>query len=566
MKFEEMKYSRPNHKAVLAELESIQNRIKNAENYEMFKKAFLDLDELMQHVDTQANLCYIRHTINTADEFYKQETDYFDEINPVLEEYITQINRAILESDYSKQLREEIPQTWFTKAEFGLKSMSPEIVEDLQNEAKLQSAYQALVASAKIPFEGETYTLASLQKKMADKNREVRKEATKAYWQWFADHEEEIGKIYSDMVDVRTRMAKKLGFENYVPLGYLKMQRLDYDKEDVEKYRENVLKAVVPVCTALYEKQAKSLGYPDFNIPAWDEKIEFVSGNPAPKHSRDEMVQAALKMYQDLSPETGEYFEKMVNQNLMDLDAKPHKAAGGYCTGLNDYKVPFIFANFNGTNSDVETLTHEAGHGFQAYSSRNIVPASVMWPTMESAEIHSMSMEFFTWPWMKDFFEEDTDKYYFSHLGGSVKFIPYGVLVDHFQHEVYEHPEWTHEQRMDCFRRLEKEYLPHKDYEGIDVLERGGWWMRQLHIFMNPFYYIDYTLAQVCALQFWKRLQDQDPKAFEDYKAICELGGTLPFKEIVKKANLKVPFEDGCLDETMDSVSEWFKDRNNADY
>lgn len=566
MKFEEFEYSRPDQQAVLSELDEIENRIKNADNYETVKKAFLKLDELMRHYQTQYNLCYIRHTINTADDFYSAEQDFFDESNPVIENHLNQINRALLESPFADELKKDVSEVWFKKAEFGLKSMSEEIIEDMQADAKLQSAYQALIASAKIPFEGETYTLASLQKKMADKDRDVRKAATKAYWGWFEDHEQEIGKIYDDMVKVRTKMAAKLGFENFIPLGYLNMQRLDYDQNDVEQYRKNVLEDVVPVCNELYEKQAAALGYPDFHIPAWDEKIEFLSGNPSPKHSKDEMVATALNMYQELSPETGEYFQKMVDQDLMDLESKPGKAAGGYCTGIPDYKVPFIFANFNGTNSDVETLTHEAGHGFQAYSSRNIVPVTEMWPTMESAEIHSMSMEFFTWPWMKNFFEEDTDKYYFSHLGGSVKFIPYGVLVDHFQHEVYAHPEWSHEERMACWRKLEKEYLPHKNYDEIDVLERGGWWMRQLHIFMNPFYYIDYTLAQVCALQFWKRLQDQDPKAFEDYKAICEVGGTQPFREIVKKANLKVPFEEGCLKETMESISDWYKDKNNADY
>lgn len=566
MKFEEFEYRRPDAKALMNDLNEILAEVKNAASYEEFKDAFNRLDELSRHYRTQYNICYIRHTINTADPFYKEEQDFFDENSPVFFEKLNQIYKAMIESPYAEELKKDVSPVWFKKVEYGLKSMSPEIIEDMQEDAKLQSAYQALVASAQIPFEGETYTLASLQKKMADDDREVRKEATKKYWQWFADHEQEIGKIYDDMVKVRTRMAKTLGFENYIPLAYLQMERLDYDQNDVEQYRKNVLRDVVPVCNELYEKQAAALGYDDMHIPAWDEKTEFLSGNPTPKHSPEEMVQAALNMYRELSPETGKYFETMVEHDLMDLESKPGKAAGGYCTGLPDYRVPFIFANFNGTNGDVETLTHEAGHGFQAWSSRNIFPVTEMWPTMESAEIHSMSMEFFTWPWMKNFFEEDTDKYYFSHLGGSVKFIPYGVLVDHFQHEVYAHPEWSHDERMACWRRLEKEYLPHKNYDEIDVLERGGWWMRQLHIFMHPFYYIDYTLAQVCALQFWKRLQDKDPDAFADYKAICEVGGTLPFKKIVETANLKVPFEDGCLKETMESISNWYAGKSNADY
>ncbi len=335
------------------------------------------------------------------------------------------------------------------------------------------------------------------------------------------------------------------------------MERLDYDQNDVANYRKQVLEDVVPFDNMLYEKQRQRLGYDQ--LQAWDEKIEFLDGNPTPKYDREEMVKRALKMYRELDPETGKFFEFMVEHDLLDLDSYPGKAAGGYCTFMPDFESPFIFANFNGTSHDAEVLTHEAGHAFQSYSSKENFPFECVWTTMESAEIHSMSMEFFTYPWMKSFFEDDVNKYYYSHLGGTLKFLPYGVLVDHFQHEVYAHPEMSHEERMATWRRLEKQYLPHKNYEEIPFLERGGWWMRQLHIFMDPFYYIDYTLAQVCALQFWTRMQKEDPKAFEDYKKICKLGGKLPFRQIVETANLKVPFEEGCLKDTVKEVEKWYE-------
>ena len=206
----------------------------------------------------------------------------------------------------------------------------------------------------------------------------------------------------------------------------------------------------------------------------------------------------------------------------------------------------------------METLTHEAGHAFQVWSSTPVFPSDLAWPTSESAEIHSMSMEFFTWPWMESFFGDEADRYRFAHLSGAVKFLPYGVLVDHFQHEVYAHPDWTADERNACWRSLEKQYLPHKDYSGIDVLERGGWWMRQLHIFMDPFYYIDYTLAQVAALQFLARMLDRDSGAFQDYLQICRLGGTLPFRDLMHRANLRVPFEPGCLKDTAATLRQWF--------
>ncbi len=566
MKFAEMEYKHPDRDALLEELAEIESRLKNAKDYDEFYQAFVDYETLGSHYGTQQNIASIRHTIDTRDDFYTKEDDYFNEINPVVGHAQNQIIKAIFDSPFVEQLRKDVPETFFTTNEFALQVISPEIIEDIQEENKYASDYQKLVASAQIEFDGKTYTLAGLEDKMNDKDREVRKRAHKAYWGWFAEHEKELGEIYDKLVKIRTRMARKKGYDNYIPLGYLRMMRLDYNKDDVEVYRKNVLKDVVPVCMDLYRKQAARLGYDGDTLPVWDEKVEFESGNPRPKYQDKELVNKALNMYKELSPETGEFFQAMVDDELMDLNAKPGKAAGGYCTSLADYKRPFIFANGNGTSHDVETLTHEAGHAFQYWSSKDIFPPELAWPTMESAEIDSMSMEFFTWPWMKSIFEEDTDKYYFSHLSGAVKFLPYGVLVDHFQHEVYANPDWTPDERMTCWRRLEKQYLPQKDYEEIDFLERGGWWMRQLHIFLNPFYYIDYTLAQVAALQFWARMQKEDPKAFEDYKKVCAAGGTLPFRGLIELANLKVPFEEGCLGETMEEVQKWFDGHDASSY
>lgn len=565
MKFSEFVYERPDKDAILAKLDQIEKDLKEADSYEAFLAAFKDYDALLRHTSTLQSIAEVRHTIDTRDEFYSQEADFFDETMPEISSRQADVISAILDSPYAEQLKNDVPETWFMTNENARKTISPEIVEDLKEENKLASAYQKLVASAQIDFDGKTWTLAGLEEKMNDKDRSVREAAHKAYWNWFAENEKEIGEIYDKMVKVRTRMANKMGYDTYTPFGYLRMNRMDYDRNDVEQYRKNVLADVVPVAQKLYKAQTERLGFGD-SLPVWDEKVEFLSGNPTPKHSKDEMVQAALKMYQELDPKAGEFFQFMVDNELLDLESKPGKAAGGYCTSFPDYRAPFIFANFNKTQHDAEVLTHEAGHAFQSYSSRDIFPMECVWPTMESAEIHSMSMEFFTWPWMQSFFEEDTDKYYYAHLGGAVKFLPYGVLVDHFQHEVYEHPEWNHDQRMACWRELEKQYLPHKDYTGVDVLERGGWWMRQLHIFMHPFYYIDYTLAQVAALQFWKRLMDKDPQAFEDYKKICNVGGTLPFRKIVETAGLKVPFEPGCLKDTMAAVENWYADKDASQY
>ena len=555
MQFQEYAYQHMDALSLQKQLSELAEQIQQAKTIEQVQDCIKKVDTIRRFVATQVSLVEIRHTVDTKDAYYTKEQEYLDTVLPELEKDYEKINRALLESSFLEELKHRLPETFFLQKEMDLKAFDPIIIEDMQEENRLMTKYQALIASAEIPFDGEIYNLSSLEVKTNSSDRIVRKRALQAYWNWFEQHEEEVAQIFDQMIKVRTRMAQKLGYDNFIALGYARMHRYDYDQEDVAKYRRQVLKDVVPLCSALYKRQQKRLGYD--TLHAWDEKVEFLQGNPTPKYDRAELVKRAQKMYHELSKETGVFFDFMVEHELLDLDSKPGKAAGGYCTFMPDYKSPFIFANFNQTQHDAEVLTHEAGHAYQIYESRDIYPSDCVWPTYESCEIHSMSMEFFTHPWMQSFFEEDVNRYYYSHMAGSLKFLPYGVLVDHFQHEVYAHPEMSHQERMDTWRRLEKEYLPHKNYEEVEILERGGWWMRQAHIFMSPFYYIDYTLAQVCAMQFWARMENKDPKAFEDYQHICKIGGTLPFRKIVKEAGLIVPFEEGCLAQVTGSVSQW---------
>lgn len=555
MQFQEYAYQHMDALSLQKQLSELAEQIQQAKTIEQVQDCIKKVDTIRRFVATQVSLVEIRHTVDTKDAYYTKEQEYLDTVLPELEKDYEKINRALLESSFLEELKHRLPETFFLQKEMDLKAFDPIIIEDMQEENRLMTKYQALIASAEIPFDGEIYNLSSLEVKTNSSDRIVRKRALQAYWNWFEQHEEEVAQIFDQMIKVRTRMAQKLGYDNFIALGYARMHRYDYDQEDVAKYRRQVLKDVVPLCSALYKRQQERLGYN--TLHAWDEKVEFLQGNPTPKYDRAELVKRAQKMYHELSKETGVFFDFMVEHDLLDLDSKPGKAAGGYCTFMPDYKSPFIFANFNQTQHDAEVLTHEAGHAYQIYESRDIYPSDCVWPTYESCEIHSMSMEFFTHPWMQSFFEEDVNRYYYSHMAGSLKFLPYGVLVDHFQHEVYTHPEMSHQERMDTWRRLEKEYLPHKNYEEVEILERGGWWMRQAHIFMSPFYYIDYTLAQVCAMQFWARMENKDPKAFEDYQHICKIGGTLPFRKIVKEAGLIVPFEEGCLAQVTGSVSQW---------
>ena len=557
MKFEEFKYERPELSEVQKQYALYEEKMKVCQDADEFMVLFKEINQFRGHLSSMMALASLRYTIDTSDEFYVKENDYWDENSPYYQQCNNQFYRTILESPLRKQLEERIPSTFFQLIENELKCFDEVIMEDLQLENKLASEYQKLIASAKIEFDGKTYNLASLSALTQSKDRDLRRRASYAHVQYFEEHEKEFDRIYDDLVHVRDKMAKKLGFKNYTELGYVRMNRFDYNEAMVDNYRRQVLKDVVPLANELSEKQRIRLGLDQLHF--YDLNCEFESGNPAPIGTPEQLVAKAQKMYHELSDETGQFFDLMVNNHLLDLVSKPNKASGGYCTYIQDYEAPFIFSNFNGTSGDVDVLTHEAGHAFQVYQSREAGIPEIEFPTYESCEIHSMSMEFITWPWSKEFFGKDTEKYHYLHLSSAVKFIPYGIAVDHFQHIVYNHPDLTPDERKAEWRRLEKMYLPYKNYDDCDFLERGGYWFRQGHIFTSPFYYIDYTLAQVCALQFWERTQKKDPQAWSDYLTLCKLGGTKSFLQLLEASHLKSPFMDGGLQECMDSAKAYLE-------
>lgn len=553
--FKDFQYTRPDMKNFEEKFKKLLEAFTTADSFEKQDLMMKEINVLRSQFETMETLVHIRHTIDTTDEYYDRENDYIDEVRPTYEGLINEYYRALLTSAYRNQLEEKWGKQLFRVAECQLKTFSPEIIEDLQQENKLVSQYTKLRASAKIIFEGEERNLSQMTPFLESSNRETRKAAQEAFTGFFMEHEEEFDNIYDNLVKIRTKIAHKLGFDNFISLAYARLTRTDYDAKMVEGYRKQVLENIVPIAGKLRERQAKRLKLG--KLKYYDEPFEFITGNAVPKGSSQWILEQGKKMYRELSPETHEFFTYMVERELLDLVAKKGKGGGGYCTYLSKYKAPFIFSNFNGTSGDVDVLTHEAGHAFQVYCSRNYEVPEYIWPTLEACEIHSMSMEFFAWPWMDLFFKEDATKYKFTHLSSSLLFIPYGALVDEFQHWVYHQPEATATERKRVWRELEMKYLPHRDYEDNDFLHRGGFWFRQGHIFSNPFYYIDYTLAQVCAFQFWKKAEEDRQRAWEDYLRLCKAGGSKSFLELVAIANLRNPFEEGTVASVIPDIHQW---------
>lgn len=556
MKFSEMKYERPDVEQIRKQAEEICRRFASAKSLEEADEALVEWDNRMKHVETMMSLAYIRHSIDTGDEFYENEVEFIDENSPVFTEIQQGFIRLLVENPFRSGLENKYGRLMFINAEIFLKAFSPDIIPETQETNKLETAYQKLIASAQIDFDGETKTIAQLFPYKQSPDDSVRRAAWLAEADFYNKHGSELDEIFDRLVDLRQRKAQKLGYDNFVRLGYLQMNRNCYYPDDVDRFRKAVVKYIVPVADRLYREQSERTGL-SYPFSFADAALRFRDGNPCPQGTSDDILRTGRELYHELSEESGKFIDMMLDNELMDVLSKKGKAGGGYCSQLADYKVPFIFANFNGTADDVEVITHEAGHAFAFYMARDIVPSDNQSPTLEACEIHSMTMEFFGWRKSDEFFGEQADKFRYSHLFGAITFIPYGTMVDHFQHIIYENPGLSPEERHDVWKKLIAEYMPWMRLDGSPFYGEGKGWQRQLHIYENPFYYIDYCLAQTVALEFWCIMQKAPDEAWQRYMRLVGKAGTQTFKELVETAGLSSPFSPETLQQVAEEAVSW---------
>lgn len=556
MKFNDMQYVHLDAQQLKNEIIETVEKFKSAKTFQEADKAFYEYGKICDRVETQSALAYIRHTVNTLDEFYDREQEFLDESLPVLSEYFQMMTKVLLESPFRAEFTEKYGELMFINEEMELKTFSPEIVADLQEENKLTTEYEKLLASAQIDFRGEICTVSQLAPYKQSADDEIRLQAWTAEGNFYKENKAELDRFFEELVHLRDKIAKKLGLSDFTTLGYYRMKRNSYNKADVAKFRTAVQKYLVPLADKIYRETAERIGK-DYPLSYADSALMFRSGNPKPCGSADDILETAKKFYHELSPETAEFIDFMLQNELLDVLSKKGKAQGGYCIEIPDYKAEFIFANFNGTSDDVETVTHEAGHAFAGYTARDIFPAALRMPTMESCEIHSMSMEFFAWKAAGEFYGEEADKFKYSHLAAAIKFIPYGTMVDHFQHIVYEHPELTPEQRDKTWKELTGVYMPWIKLGEIPFYGDGCAWQRQHHIYSSPFYYIDYCFAQTVALEFWALIQKDEEKAWESYKKLVGFAGTKKFTDLVKDAGLESPFDEETLKSVCEEAANW---------
>lgn len=552
-KFNNIEYVRPDFARVKKEFRANIEAIKAADSYSAAKSAFLANNRLFEVAATMVSAAKIRNTMDTTDKFYDDEMKALNKSLVMLAPMLKKQNVALMQSRYIAEFKADYGEQLFRQIDADIRTQNNKILLSMLRESNLTREYSKLAASCSVEFGGEKCNFYGLLKFMQSPDREVRRQA---FSEWAALYEgiaPKLDDIYTKLVKLRVGMAKKLGFKSYIELAYLSRGRFDYTPKDIEDFRGLVKKYVVPACAEIYEQKRARLELDKLHY--YDETINYKEGNPVPDGTPEELVEAARKMYNSLSPETGEFFEFMTRYELYDLLTRPGKHLGGYCTALPGYKAPFIFSNFNGTSADVDVLTHEAGHAFEYYTASRALPLFQQhYSTSEINEIHSMTMEHFAYPYMDKFFGKNAARYRYAHLANALCAIPYLVSVDEFQHRVFEKPEMSADERYAVWKQIEQTYLPWRDYDGNSFLEKGGFWLQKQHIFMYPFYYVDYALAQICAFQYYAMMKADNDAAWESYLSLCRAGGSRGYFELLEYAGLKKPFDEETVKGAVETV------------
>ncbi|MEC7983878.1 MAG: M3 family oligoendopeptidase [Myxococcota bacterium] len=557
--FSEFPYRRLSAEEVEHSVNRVLKDFQNAEDVEEQVEVLRKWDQHQKEWDDYGSISYVHFSQNTADKHAKKEKDFYDSLSPVIKGEKQKIIKNILRSPYRKNLETRFGKNLFDRWELSLQAFDTKIIDNKRSESKLISRYTALLSQTKIPFRGKERTLSTMSPFYSSSDRSTRKEARIAQDKAFERHADTLDDIYDQMVKLRHRMALDMGYASYTEMAYAELSRTDYDKEDVAEFRRQIANDLLPITQNILDKRAQRLGVDSYQF--YDEGLMDPQGEIEPKGTHDWMLEQAQIMFSEMGDDFGSFFSMMRERGLMDLKSRENKSRGGYCALFSSQGAPFIFANFNGTQGDVRVFTHECGHAFQCYQSKDVPLSDLIWPTMEAAEIHSMSLEFLTYPWMHLFFKEDTDRFIQSHLERALIFIPYGVAIDEFQHLVYENPDATPADRAKMWKDVEQRYLPHRKYEDLPYFGSGRFWQRQGHLYIRPFYYIDYFLAQTCALQFWSIAEQDRDDAMKRYRSLCKLGGTQPFTQLLKAVKLRSPFEPGAIQFAIQAPLQYLSDQ-----
>ena len=557
MNFNELIYVRPDIDEFEEKVLQLLIKFDRAISFEEQFKMINEINSLREHVLTMLTIAEVRGLLDTSDGQYQLEQQFINKKWPVYEKVVASYYEYLINSPFKEQIMHKYGKQLLNLAELNVNTISSTVLNDLERENNLISEYTKLISNAKIEFRGEERSLSQLDTFIASHDRTIRKQASEKKYELMEQNEDRIDNLFDSLIQVRTKIAKKLGYQSFVELGYARLSRVDYNEQEVANFRKMILKYIVPISEKLREKQRIRLDIEALTF--YDEEVRFKSGDAILKGDSNWIIEKFKIIFHNLSKQSGEIFTTMHDKKFMDLTNKKGKARGAYATYLCNEKTPYIFANLNGSRKDVKVVGHEFGHAFQmaVFNQKNNIPEYIL-PTKEACEISSKAMEFLIWPYMEEIFGDKAENYRYSHLEDAIFAMPYRASIDEFQYFIYSNPNVSSKERKKKWVEIEQKYMPYKASYNHPYLERGSLWHQQIHIFKYPFYYIDYAIAEICALQIWSIAQTDKDAAWNLYVDLCIQGGSLSFLDLLGHANIDSPFRDEAFVNMVDVIEKWF--------
>ncbi|HTL18501.1 MAG TPA: M3 family oligoendopeptidase [Patescibacteria group bacterium] len=507
----------------------------------------LDWSELSAALDEEAAKRYIAMTCHTdSAEAEAAYLRFVEKIEPQIKPRQFKLTKLYVDHPARPALPAERYQVLNRDTQLHVELFRPENVPLETEEAKLSQQYQKLSGSLTVNFRGEEKTLVQMGKYLEETDRSLRKESWELVSQRRLLEADKFDDIFDRLVALRQQIAKNAGYDNYRDYAFRKMGRFDYTPADCERFHRAVETEVMPVICELHAKRRARLGLD--RLRPWDLTVDPLNRPPLrPFEVVDQMVTRTQEIFKQLDPELSSGFQQMQDLRLLDLGNRKGKAPGGYQSSLPEARAPFIFMNAIGVQRDVETILHEAGHAFHAMATRDEDLYAYRGAPIEFCEVASMSMELLGNEFLEKFYPPaDADRARRTHLEGIMSIFPWIASVDAFQHWIYTHHGHTRTDREAAWLDLMDRFGGEVDWSGHDAA-RAKLWHRQLHIFIHAFYYIEYGIAQLGALQVWSNSRRNRKQALDSYKSALRLGGSRPLPELFAAAGCKFEFTRSTL-------------------
>ncbi len=514
---------------------------------------FADWNDLKAAVDGGASRLAHAFAQDLANESLDAaESSMRENVLPIAQEGDAALVAGLLASRYAGDVAKRHGEQLLRVLRVKEANLAPENSGLRVEEGALIKRYDKLIASGEVSVGGELCSLTRAHSLTQSDDDAVRQEAFHGHYGWYRDHRDELATIFDELVRLRDQMGRNLGDENYVSLGYARMERTDYGPQEAASFRASVREYVAPIFRELAGRQAKALG--KSKLHPWDQGyypgLNLQAGVAGPVGAQLDKMERAITR---LSPRLAAHLKRMRAEDRIDLEERPGKAAGAYCVTFNDEPGVAILCNSTGQEDDIRTLTHELGHAFQGWESAWIEAVDLRTPTSDACEIHSMGMEFLCLPYLDEFFHPDELRTFArNRWRQSVRIIPWVTLADAFQHWVYENPSASPEEREAEHARLYRIYQPGIDWDGEAAAYSASMWYRVPHYFRHPFYTIDYALAETAAMQFAMLDAEDHDRCLATYVELCRLGGTESFTGLLKSAGLRSPFERQLIEDLME--------------